>query len=86
VLALLHNIPIVYPSALDTYISINDQATSYPGRLVSLDCSVPRTVAGGLPRSMLKASRLSRAVRNGSQHVLIVRMSLPSVPYHHRSS
>ncbi|GLC37881.1 hypothetical protein PLESTM_000659100 [Pleodorina starrii] len=43
VLALLQNVPLQIPGVLDVYYRINNQAISYPGILVSLDCSLPDT-------------------------------------------
>ncbi|GIL55405.1 hypothetical protein Vafri_10963 [Volvox africanus] len=41
VLALLQNVPLEIPGVVDVYYRINNQAISYPGILVSLDCSLP---------------------------------------------
>ncbi|GIL85176.1 hypothetical protein Vretifemale_13759, partial [Volvox reticuliferus] len=41
VLALLQNVPLDIPGVVDVYYRINNQAISYPGILVSLDCSLP---------------------------------------------
>ncbi|KAG2489839.1 hypothetical protein HYH03_011642 [Edaphochlamys debaryana] len=41
VLALLRNVTLTLPSLVDVYQGICSQATSYPGQLVSLDCSLP---------------------------------------------
>ncbi|KAG2428920.1 hypothetical protein HXX76_011164 [Chlamydomonas incerta] len=54
VLALLRNVPIRYPDAYNNYLKLNNQATAYPGDIVTMDCSLPYYAAGGLPRSMLK--------------------------------
>eukprot|EP00198_Chlamydomonas_reinhardtii_P002052 XP_001691388.1 predicted protein [Chlamydomonas reinhardtii] len=54
VLALLRNVPIRYPDAYNNYLKLNNQATAYPGDIVTMDCSLPYFAAGGLPRSMLK--------------------------------
>ncbi|KAG2440227.1 hypothetical protein HXX76_004339 [Chlamydomonas incerta] len=41
VLAMLKAVPIDIPHVVDIYYGICSQATSYPGQLVSLDCSLP---------------------------------------------
>ncbi|KXZ55163.1 hypothetical protein GPECTOR_3g310 [Gonium pectorale] len=43
VLALLQNVPLDIPHVMDVYYRINNQAISYPGLLVSLDCSLPES-------------------------------------------
>ncbi len=41
VLALIGVMPLNIPRVMDVYYRINSQVTSFPGNLVSLDCSLP---------------------------------------------
>ncbi|KAG2493106.1 hypothetical protein HYH03_008769 [Edaphochlamys debaryana] len=52
VLALLQNVPLEIPGVMDVYYRINNQATSYPGMLVSLDCSIPN--GGSVSKAMIR--------------------------------
>lgn len=54
VLALLRNVPIQVPRVLSVYYRINSQATSYPGSLVSLDCSLHLKMLAGLPTALVR--------------------------------
>lgn len=42
--ALIRNVPITTSTALQLYYRLNDQAISYPGSLVSIDCSLRDSV------------------------------------------
>eukprot|EP00198_Chlamydomonas_reinhardtii_P008120 XP_001697457.1 predicted protein [Chlamydomonas reinhardtii] len=45
VLAMLKAVPLDIPNVVDVYYGICSQATSYPGQLVSLDCSLPEDLS-----------------------------------------
>ncbi|GFR39712.1 hypothetical protein Agub_g192 [Astrephomene gubernaculifera] len=54
VLALLQNVPLDIPGVVDIYYRINNQAISYPGMLVSLDCSLPNE--GNLSKAIVRVT------------------------------